>query len=68
MTFTTDLYVLDLPRYDIILVKPWLQRFNPDINWQSNTLRQPVHSCKRPIVLQHYPPDPAPTSTYLAAT
>jgi hypothetical protein len=68
LTFTTDLYALDLPGYDVILGKPWLQRFNPDINWQTNTLSLPVHSCRGPIVLQHYPPQATPTNMYLSAT
>jgi hypothetical protein len=33
ISFVANFYVLDLPGYDFILGKPWLCRFNPDINW-----------------------------------
>jgi hypothetical protein len=36
-----DFVTTDLDTFDIILGNPWLTYFNPDINWQDNTLRLP---------------------------
>jgi hypothetical protein len=36
-----DLVTMNLDAFDIILGKPWLTYFNPDIDWKSNTLRLP---------------------------
>ena len=34
-----DFSILSLPKYDAILGKPWLDRWNPVINWQENSLQ-----------------------------
>ena len=33
-----DLKVAPLPKHDIILGKPWLERWNPHINWRTNEI------------------------------
>ena len=34
--------VINLPTYDAILGKPWLDRWNPAINWKTNTMQWKV--------------------------
>ena len=34
-----DLQVMKLPKYEIILGKPWLERWNPQIDWKANTMK-----------------------------
>ena len=34
-----DFSIISLPKYDAILGKPWLDRWNPVINWQENSLQ-----------------------------
>ena len=34
-----DLQVLKLPKYEVILGKFWLDRWNPQINWKENVLK-----------------------------
>lgn len=34
------LYALDMKGYDVILGQPWLQQFNPDIDWQQQTVKR----------------------------
>ena len=31
-----DFFILDLPKYDVILGKSWLDRWNPIIDWKKN--------------------------------
>ena len=31
-----DFFILDLPKYDVILGKSWLDRWNPLIDWKKN--------------------------------
>ena len=38
---TIDLRVVSLPHHDIILGKPWLEKWNPVINWQIHQLTFP---------------------------
>ena len=33
-----DFYLINLLKYEAILRKPWLDRWNPMINWQKNTM------------------------------
>jgi hypothetical protein len=33
-----DLQVVSLPHHDIILGKPWLEKWNPSINWQTHEI------------------------------
>ena len=33
-----DFSVIKLPKYEAILGKPWLDRWNPKINWKKNTM------------------------------
>ena len=33
-----DLRVVSLPHHDIILGKPWLEKWNPSINWQTHAI------------------------------
>ena len=33
-----DFSVINLPKYEAILAKPWLDRWNPIIDWQQNTM------------------------------
>ena len=34
-----DLQVMKLPKYEVILGKPWLDRWNPQINWKENKMK-----------------------------
>jgi Retroviral aspartyl protease len=34
-----NLKVAPLPHHDIILGKPWLEKWNPDINWRTNEIQ-----------------------------
>ena len=34
--------IIDLPAYDAILGKTWLDRWNPAINWKTNTMQWKV--------------------------
>ena len=34
-----DFSIISLPTYDAILGKPWLDRWNPIIDWQKNSLQ-----------------------------
>lgn len=36
-----DLRVVSLPHHDIILGKPWLEKWNPSINWQTHVITFP---------------------------
>jgi hypothetical protein len=36
-----DLRVVSLPHHDIILGKPWLEKWNPSINWQTHVIAFP---------------------------
>jgi deoxyuridine 5'-triphosphate nucleotidohydrolase len=36
-----DLRVVSLPHHDIILGKPWLEKWNPHINWRTHTITFP---------------------------
>ena len=42
--------VIPLPKYEAILAKPWLDRWNPIINWKRNSLVWKMG--KRDIVVQ----------------
>ena len=33
-----DFSIINLPKYEAILEKPWLDRWNPIIDWQKNTM------------------------------
>jgi hypothetical protein len=33
-----DLRVVSLPHHDIILGQPWLEKWNPDINWRTHQI------------------------------
>lgn len=33
-----DLKIAPLPNHDIILGKPWLEKWNPSINWRTNAI------------------------------
>ena len=33
-----DFFVINLPKYEAILGKPWLGRWNPIIDWQKNAM------------------------------
>ena len=59
---------MGLPDYDFILGMPWLRPFNPDICWQSNSLRLHTRSRRGPITLHHQRPIPVPDSMVLFAT
>ena len=39
-----DLQFMKLPKYEVILGKPWLDRWNPQINWKENTMKWKVGS------------------------
>ena len=39
-----DLQVLKLPKYEVILGKFWLDRWNPQINWKENVMQWKVGS------------------------
>jgi hypothetical protein len=40
--FQAELWVVDAPNYDVILGFPWLQQYNPDIDWSTLTMRLTV--------------------------
>ena len=48
------LKVINIASFDVILGKPWLTRYNPHINWRTNTLE--FHHQGRHIMLQTPPP------------
>ena len=37
-----DFLILNLPKYDAILGKAWLDRWNPTIDWKQNTMHWKV--------------------------
>ena len=45
-----DFFILDLPKYDVILGKSWLDRWNPVVDWKKNQVT--LHVGKRIVVLQ----------------
>ena len=36
-----DLHVVSLPHHDVILGKPWLEKWNPHIDWQTHQITYP---------------------------
>ena len=44
-----DFFILDLPKYDVILGKSWLDRCNPVVDWKKNQVT--LHVGKRTVVL-----------------
>ena len=40
-----DLRVVSLPHHDIILGQPWLEKWNPLINWKTRTLTFSTETC-----------------------
>ena len=44
-----DFFILDLPKYDVILGKSWLDRWNPVVDWKKN--RVTLHVGRRTVVL-----------------
>jgi hypothetical protein len=38
-----DLQVVSLPNHDIILGQPWLEHWNPHINWKTHQITFPCH-------------------------
>ena len=45
-----DFHVMKLPKYDAILGKSWLDRWNPDIDWRAGTIS--IQAGKKTVVLQ----------------
>ena len=45
-----DFHVMKLPKYDAILEKSWLDRWNPDIDWRAGTIS--IQAGKKIVVLQ----------------
>ena len=45
-----DFFILDLPKYDVILGKSWLDRWNPVVDWKKNQVT--LHVGKRTVVLK----------------
>ena len=45
-----DFFILDLPKYDVILGKSWLDRWNPIIDWKKNQVT--LHVGKRTVLLK----------------
>ena len=45
-----DFFILDLPKYDVILGKSWLDRWNPLIDWKKNQVT--LHVGKRTVLLK----------------
>ena len=41
-----DLRVVSLPNHDVILGKPWLEKWNPSINWQTHEITFPGKEIK----------------------
>ena len=39
-----DFHAMKLPKYEAILGKPWLDRWNPHVNWKNNELQWKVGS------------------------
>src|SRR5215203_2057794 len=39
-----DLQVVSLPHHDVILGKPWLEKWNPSINWQTHQISFNAHT------------------------
>jgi hypothetical protein len=52
-----DLLVTPLEGYDVILGKPWLTQYNPDVDWTANavtiTLAGTVHCLSTPVSASH---------------
>src|SRR4051812_4396620 len=53
-----DLRVVSLPHHDIILGQPWLEKWNPDIDWKKHTIN---FDKPKPEQTNHTPSDPEPT-------
>jgi hypothetical protein len=53
-----DLRVVSLPNHDIILGKPWLEKWNPSINWQNHDITFPNQ--------EHTPPKPSNLDTAIS--
>src|SRR6184192_4048484 len=44
-----DLRVVSLPHHDIILGQPWLEKWNPDIDWKKHHLSFPMTHSELPV-------------------
>ena len=51
-----DLQVVSLPHHDIILGKPWLEKWNPTINWHTHQISFPENI----VIIQEGPENPLP--------
>ena len=50
---------MSLPHHDIILGQPWLEKWNPDINWKTHTINFTRPNLEQP---DYTSPDPEPTT------
>ena len=67
LVFTAEFCVTELQGYDAILGMPWLQRFNPAVDWASGRLvvQQPGSA---PVTLANHTPAAERVASELAAT
>ena len=59
-----DLRVVSLPNHDIILGKPWLEKWNPSINWRTHQITFPTLE-QSPTITETETPD-KPTLTLIS--
>ena len=57
--------VIKLPTYDAILGKMWLDRWNPAINWKSNTMQWNMGTILISMAGVREPHDPEIVPSYL---
>ena len=50
-----DLRVVSLPNHDVILGKPWLEQWNPSINWRTHEISFPDKTIKAVLAKRLHP-------------
>ena len=47
-----DLRVVSLPHHDIILGQPWLEKWNPDIDWKNHKINFTMAPLEKPLQIK----------------